>query len=91
LRIPPGHSHSYGFILAHLTRPVGRGKAVALPLLALPGTVDVAQPSWPGLRVPARAPGPVAEPRVFLMAGCRITPVLVFWILRELHWVKFTF
>ena len=25
------------------------------------------------------------------MAGCRITPVLVFWTLRVLHWVKFTF
>jgi hypothetical protein len=25
------------------------------------------------------------------MAGCRITPVLVFWILRDLHWVEFTF
>jgi hypothetical protein len=26
-----------------------------------------------------------------VMAGCRITPVLVFWILRDLHWVEFTF
>jgi hypothetical protein len=24
------------------------------------------------------------------MAGCRITPVLVFWSLPDLHWVKFT-
>jgi hypothetical protein len=24
------------------------------------------------------------------MAGCRITPVLVFWTGRDLHWVKFT-
>jgi hypothetical protein len=24
------------------------------------------------------------------MAGYRITPVLVFWILPDLHWVKFT-
>jgi hypothetical protein len=24
------------------------------------------------------------------MAGCRITPVLVFWTLPDLHWVKFT-
>jgi hypothetical protein len=24
------------------------------------------------------------------MAGCRITPVLVFWEKRELNWVKFT-
>jgi hypothetical protein len=25
------------------------------------------------------------------MAGCHITPVLVFWTLRDLHWVEFTF
>jgi hypothetical protein len=25
------------------------------------------------------------------IAGCRITPVLGFWALRVLHWVKFTF
>jgi hypothetical protein len=25
------------------------------------------------------------------MAGCRITPVLVFWTLRVLYWVEFTF
>jgi hypothetical protein len=25
------------------------------------------------------------------MAGYRITPVLVFWTLPDLHWVKFTF
>jgi hypothetical protein len=25
------------------------------------------------------------------MAGYRITPVLVFWTCRDLHWVKFTF
>jgi hypothetical protein len=25
-----------------------------------------------------------------IMAGCRITPVLVFWTLPDLHWVKFT-
>jgi hypothetical protein len=25
------------------------------------------------------------------MAGCRITPVLIFWTLRDLHWVEFTF
>jgi hypothetical protein len=25
------------------------------------------------------------------IAGCRITPVLVFWTFRDLHWVKFTF
>jgi hypothetical protein len=25
------------------------------------------------------------------MAGCRITPVLVFWTCRDLHWVEFTF
>jgi hypothetical protein len=24
------------------------------------------------------------------MAGCRITPVLIFWTLPDLHWVKFT-
>ena len=24
------------------------------------------------------------------MAGCRITPALGFWTLRDLHWVKFT-
>jgi hypothetical protein len=28
---------------------------------------------------------------ILTMAGCRITPVLVFWILRELHWVEFTY
>ena len=28
---------------------------------------------------------------IFGMAGYRITPVLVFWTCRDLHWVKFTF
>jgi hypothetical protein len=45
LRLPPGHVHSYGFLLAHLTGPVTCGKAVAFLLLALPGTGGVAKPS----------------------------------------------
>jgi hypothetical protein len=40
LRLPPGHVHSYDFLLAHLTGLVGRGKATAFLLLPLPGTVD---------------------------------------------------
>jgi hypothetical protein len=31
------------------------------------------------------------QPSQVFMAGYRITPVLVFWTLRELNWVKFTF
>jgi hypothetical protein len=33
----------------------------------------------------------IAYLEVLRMAGCRITPVLVFWTKRELNWVKFTF
>jgi hypothetical protein len=49
LRLPPSHVHSHGFLLlVHSTGPVGRGKATAFLLLALPGTAGVAQPPRTG-------------------------------------------
>jgi hypothetical protein len=71
-------SHSYGFLLAHLTGLVNCGKAVlALLLLALPGTVDVSIAQPP---IPARPSATAAEglgtwaPRIFLSSRIEEAP-----------------
>jgi hypothetical protein len=57
LRLPPGHVHNYGFLLAHLRRPVGCEKqrlCCSLSPLALPVTVELTQTprAWPSGTAP---------------------------------------
>jgi hypothetical protein len=61
----------------HVTHPLPPGPGTPRRLLAAQG---------------GRAAGRGSSaPPLELMAGCRITPVLVFWTLRVSYWVKFTF
>jgi hypothetical protein len=48
---------------------------------------------WPQIGLGAQDINGIQRPKSFLnnMAGYRITPVLIFWTLRVLYWVEFTF
>jgi hypothetical protein len=73
LRLPPGHVHNYGFLLAHLRRLVGCEKQRLFSSCPIPpGTVDLTQPSRPGLPAQCRA---AWAPRVLLShSNCRSAP-----------------